>query len=72
MVDVLTYPSTIRPWDQLVGQMLYLARTKKEGEMKENWDMIERIADIAPERAAPPARPRGEGARVRGARHAYA
>jgi len=47
--------------------MLYLARTNKEGEMKENWDMIDMIADVAPELAAPPARPRGEGARARGA-----
>ena len=67
MVDVLTYPSTIRPWDHLGGQMLYLARTNKEGEMKENWDMIDLTADVAPELAAPPARPRGEGARARGA-----
>jgi branched-chain amino acid transport system substrate-binding protein len=48
------YPSTIREWDHLVGQMLYLARTKKPGEMKEKWDMIEMIADIAPEQASPP------------------
>ena len=48
------YPSTIRPWDHLVGQMLYLAKTKKEGEMKEKWDMIEMISEVAPEVAAPP------------------
>ncbi len=48
------YPSTIRPWDHLVGQMLYLAKTKRENEMKEKWDMIEMLADIAPEQAAPP------------------
>ncbi len=48
------YPSTVRPWDHLVGQMLYLAKTKKEGEMKEKWDMIQMIADVAPEVAAPP------------------
>jgi branched-chain amino acid transport system substrate-binding protein len=48
------YPSTIRPWDHLVGQMVTLARTKRESQMKERWDMIEMIADIAPEIAAPP------------------
>ena len=48
------YPSTIRPWDHLVGQMIYLARTKRENQMKEKWDMIEMIADIAPEQASPP------------------
>jgi branched-chain amino acid transport system substrate-binding protein len=48
------YPSTIRPWDHLVGQMIYLARTKREDQMKEKWDMIEMIAEIPPEVAAPP------------------
>jgi branched-chain amino acid transport system substrate-binding protein len=48
------YPSTIRPWDHLVGQMIYLARTKREGEMREKFDMIEMIADIPPEQASPP------------------
>jgi branched-chain amino acid transport system substrate-binding protein len=48
------YPSTIRPWDHLVGQMIYLARTKREDQMKEKWDMIDMIADIAPEQASPP------------------
>ncbi len=48
------YPCTIRPWDHLVGQMLYLAKTKRESEMKEKWDMIEMIAEIPPEQAAPP------------------
>jgi branched-chain amino acid transport system substrate-binding protein len=48
------YPSTIRPWDHLVGQMLVLAKTKRETEMKEKWDMIEMIAEIPPEVAAPP------------------
>lgn len=48
------YPSTIRPWDHLVGQMLYLAKTKRENDMKEKWDMIEMIADVSPEQAAPP------------------
>jgi branched-chain amino acid transport system substrate-binding protein len=48
------YPSAIRPWDHLVGQMLYLAKTKRENEVKEKWDMIEMIADIAPEQASPP------------------
>jgi len=48
------YPSVIREWDHLVGQMLYLARTKKPADMKERWDMIEMIADVAPEAAAPP------------------
>jgi branched-chain amino acid transport system substrate-binding protein len=48
------HPSTIRPWDHLVGQMIYLARTKREDQMREKWDMIEIIADIAPEQASPP------------------
>jgi branched-chain amino acid transport system substrate-binding protein len=48
------YPSTIRPWDHLVGQMVYLAKTKRENQMKEKWDMIEMIADIPPEQASPP------------------
>jgi hypothetical protein len=34
--------------------MLYLARTKKPADMKEKWDMIEMIADVAPEQASPP------------------
>ena len=34
--------------------MIFLARTKREDQMKEKWDMIEMIADIAPEQAAPP------------------
>jgi len=36
------YPSTIRPWDHLVGQMLYLAKTKRENEMKERHDRDDR------------------------------
>lgn len=48
------YPSTIREWDHLVGQMIYLARAKKPSQMKEKYDMIEMIAEIPPEQAAPP------------------
>ena len=48
------YPSTIREWDHLVGQMIYLARAKKPSQMKEKYDMIEMIAEIPPEQASPP------------------
>ena len=48
------YPSVIREWDHLVGQMLYLARTKKESEMKDKYDMIEMMSAVAPEVASPP------------------
>ncbi len=48
------YPSVIREWDHLVGQMLYLARTKKPSEMKGKYDMIEMLAAIPPEVASPP------------------
>ena len=48
------YPSVIREWDHLVGQMLYLARTKKPSEMKDKYDMIEMLAAIPPEVASPP------------------
>ncbi|HSB73087.1 MAG TPA: ABC transporter substrate-binding protein [Candidatus Methylomirabilis sp.] len=48
------YPSVIREWDHLVGQMLYLARTKKAGEMKEKYDMIEMMSAVPPEVASPP------------------
>lgn len=48
------YPSTIREWDHLVGQMVYLARAKKPEQMKEKYDMIEMIADVPPEQASPP------------------
>jgi hypothetical protein len=34
--------------------MLALAKTKRESEMKEKWDMIEMLAEIPPEVAAPP------------------
>ena len=48
------YPSVIREWDHLVGQMLYLARTKKESEMKDKYDMIEMMSAVPPEVASPP------------------
>ena len=48
------YPSVIREWDHLVGQMLYLARTKKVGEMKEKFDLIEMMSAVPPEVASPP------------------
>jgi len=48
------YPSVIREWDHLVGQMLYLARTKKVGEMKDKYDMIEMMSAVPPEVASPP------------------
>ena len=48
------YPSVIREWDHLVGQMVYLARTKKPGEMKDKYDMIEMLSAVPPEVASPP------------------
>jgi branched-chain amino acid transport system substrate-binding protein len=48
------YPSVIREWDHLVGQMLYLARTKKVSEMKDKYDMIEMLSAVPPELASPP------------------
>jgi branched-chain amino acid transport system substrate-binding protein len=48
------FPSVIREWDHLVGQMLYLARTKKESEMKEKYDMIDMMSAVPPEVASPP------------------
>ena len=48
------YPSTIREWDHLVGQMLYLAKGKKPEQMKDKYDMIEIVADLSPEQASPP------------------
>lgn len=48
------YPSVIREWDHLVGQMLYLARTKKESEMKGKYDMIDMMSAVPPEIASPP------------------
>jgi branched-chain amino acid transport system substrate-binding protein len=48
------YPSVIREWDHLVGQMLYLARTKKESDMKDKYDMIEMMSAVPPEVASPP------------------
>jgi branched-chain amino acid transport system substrate-binding protein len=48
------YPSVIREWDHLVGQMLYLARTKKESEMKGKYDMIDMMSAVPPEVASPP------------------
>ena len=38
----------IREWDHLVGQMLYLARTKKPSEMKDKYDMIEMLSAVPP------------------------
>ncbi len=48
------YPSVIREWDHLVGQMLYLARSKKASEMKDKYDMIEMLSAVPPEVASPP------------------
>ena len=48
------HPSTIREWDHLVGQMLFLARAKKEKDMKEKYDLIELISDLSPEDVSPP------------------
>jgi branched-chain amino acid transport system substrate-binding protein len=48
------YPSVIREWDHLVGQMVYLAKSKKPSEMKEKYDLIELIADLPPEQVSPP------------------
>jgi len=48
------FPSVIREWDHLVGQMLYLARTKKESEMKDKYDMIDMMSAVPPEVASPP------------------
>lgn len=48
------YPSVIREWDHLVGQMLYLARTKKASDMKDKYDMIEMLSAVSPEDASPP------------------
>jgi len=48
------FPSVIREWDHLVGQMLYLARTKKESEMKGKYDMIDMMSAVPPEVASPP------------------
>jgi branched-chain amino acid transport system substrate-binding protein len=48
------YPSVIREWDHLVGQMLYLARTKKVSEMKDKYDMIDMMSAVPPEVASPP------------------
>ena len=48
------YPSVIREWDHLVGQMLYLAKCKKPPDMKDKYDLIELIADLQPEQVSPP------------------
>ena len=48
------YPSTIREWDHLVGQMIFLGRAKKASQMKDKYDLIELIADVPPEQASPP------------------
>jgi branched-chain amino acid transport system substrate-binding protein len=48
------YPSVIREWDHLVGQMLYLAKSKKPSEMKDRYDCLELIADVPPEQVSPP------------------
>jgi hypothetical protein len=44
----------IREWDHLVGQMIYLARTKRPEQVKDRFDMIEFIADLSPEQVSPP------------------
>ena len=48
------YPSVVREWDHLVGQMLYLARCKKASEMKDRYDCVELVADVPPEQISPP------------------
>lgn len=48
------YPSVIREWDHLVGQMLYLARSKKSSEMRDRYDLVELVADLPPDRVSPP------------------
>jgi branched-chain amino acid transport system substrate-binding protein len=48
------YPSVIREWDHLVGQMLYLAKSKKPSDMKDKYDLLELIADLPPEQVSPP------------------
>ncbi len=48
------HPSTIREWDHLVGQMIFLARAKKEKDMKEKYDLIELIAEMTPAEVSPP------------------
>jgi branched-chain amino acid transport system substrate-binding protein len=48
------YPSVVREWDHLVGQMIYLAKTKKPEQMKDKFDMIDFIADLSPEQVSPP------------------
>lgn len=48
------YPSVVREWDHLVGQMLYLARCKKVSEMKDRYDRVELVADVPPEQISPP------------------
>jgi branched-chain amino acid transport system substrate-binding protein len=48
------YPSTIREWDHLVSNMIFLAKAKKPNEMKDKWDLMELIGDLPPEQIAPP------------------
>ena len=37
-----------------MGQMLYLAKSKKPSDMKEKYDLLELIADLPPEHVSPP------------------
>jgi branched-chain amino acid transport system substrate-binding protein len=48
------HPSTIREWDHAVAQTIYLARTKREQDMKNKFDMVDLVDSIAPEKTAPP------------------
>jgi branched-chain amino acid transport system substrate-binding protein len=48
------HPSTIREWDHAVIQTIYLARTKREQEMKNKFDMVELLDSVAPQKIAPP------------------
>jgi branched-chain amino acid transport system substrate-binding protein len=48
------HPSTVREWDHLVGQTLYLAKSKKSSEMKDRYDLIELVADVPPELTSRP------------------
>ena len=34
--------------------MIFLARAKKEKDMKDKYDLIEMIADLAPDQVSPP------------------
>jgi branched-chain amino acid transport system substrate-binding protein len=48
------HPSTIREWDHAVAQTIYLARTKREQDMKNKFDMVDLVDSVAPEKTAPP------------------